>query len=88
MADNSMKMATCPICGYQGEATDATALQSEMEEHMQTAHNMSMSDTNASADIRKVSDNNGVLDDFGAAPDTNLGSGIVGLTGLNGRMNQ
>ena len=91
MADNSVKKATCPICGVQEEAGDATALQSEMEEHMRTAHNMSMSDTNASADIRKVRDENGILDDFGTAPDANLGPGVTGLTGLNGlngRQNQ
>ena len=65
--DSGTKMATCPICGYQETADDADALNSAMEEHMQSTHNLSMSSVNANADIKNepISDNttgNNIID--------------------------
>jgi hypothetical protein len=42
MADQSLKMATCPICGVEETGEDTAALKAEMEDHMRLMHNVVM----------------------------------------------
>ena len=52
MADDSLKQATCPICGYTDSATDAEALASSMEEHMRLTHNQVVSTGGDALDMK------------------------------------
>ena len=86
MADNDTnKMATCPVCGYQETATDAAALQTAMEEHMQTVHNMSMPDMNANADIKVTGKDTDQVDKLA---DAAVSRTATGFSGLANRANQ
>ncbi len=84
MAD-TIKNATCPVCGYREDATDATALQSAMEEHMQSAHNLSMSTMNVDADIKEEKDDRTDVEKIADTTVTHTG---VSIAGFNNRVNQ
>jgi hypothetical protein len=52
MADDKLKQATCPICGYTDSATDAEALATSMQEHMRLMHNQVLSTDPANLDLK------------------------------------
>ena len=54
MAEDALKQATCPICGYTDSATDAEALASSMEEHMRLTHNQVMAPDAANMDLKET----------------------------------
>ena len=52
MADDTMKQATCPICGYTDSATDAEALATSMDEHMRLTHNQVVAPDAGNTDMK------------------------------------
>ena len=51
---NKEKQATCPVCGYSDTATDDTALEQAMSQHMRDMHNLSWTATPADTDLKST----------------------------------
>ncbi|MDB5081879.1 MAG: hypothetical protein JWP00_3803 [Chloroflexi bacterium] len=70
MADQSMKQATCPLCGFTDSAGDREALELSMQEHMRLMHNQVMSADPSSMDLKDTGKN--ISDDVPVGPATEL----------------